>query len=101
MRGAKQMAVRSMETPSNSGSLRSLLHPRGQIYLFVGAAAIGLLAAWLGMTRLNIPLWSAAVGMVVLLSYPAMRKWQADRQQLGTPAMVLSILLVTQSLHTV
>jgi hypothetical protein len=95
------MAVRSIETPSNSGSLRSLLHPRGQTYLFAGAAAIGLLAAWLGMTRLNVPLWSAAVGMVVLLSYPAMRKWHADRQQLGTPAMVLSILLVTQSLHTV
>jgi hypothetical protein len=39
--------------------------------------------------------------MIGLLVYPALRKWQLDRQHLGTPAMVLSMLLVTQSLHTV
>jgi hypothetical protein len=95
------VATRLIEISAKRGSLGSLLHPRGQLYLFIGAAMIGLLVAWLGVTRLDIPLWGAAVCVVALLSYPAVRKWRGDRLQLGTPAMVLSILLVTQSLHTV
>jgi hypothetical protein len=95
------MAMPLIETPTKRGSLSSLLHPRGQIYLFAGAAMVGLLMAWLGVTRLNAPLWGAAVCVVTLLSYPAARKWRGDQLQLGTPAMILSILVVTQSLHTV
>ena len=34
-------------------------------------------------------------------AYPAVRKWRQDQRRLGTSAMVLSILLITQSLHTV
>jgi hypothetical protein len=95
------MATQLIETPTKRDSLGSLFHPRGQTHLFAGAAMIGLLAAWLSVTRLDIPLWGAAVCVVALLSYPAVRKWRGDRLQLGTPAMILSILVVTQSLHTV
>jgi hypothetical protein len=77
------------------------LHPRGQARLFAAALVAGVLAAWLSVTQLSLPLWGAAVSVIGLLIYPAARKWHADRQQLGTPAMVLSILLVTQSLHSV
>jgi hypothetical protein len=84
-----------------SGSLLSLLHPRGQARLLAGALITGLLAAWLSVTQLSIPLWGAAASVLALLIYPAVQKWRLDRQRLGAPAMVLSILLVTQSLHSV
>jgi hypothetical protein len=87
--------------PPVGGSLLSLLHPRGQTPRIIGALAASLLMGWLSVSRLSLPLWVAAAFTLALLIYPAARKWQADRQQLGTPAMVLSILLVTQSLHTI
>jgi hypothetical protein len=63
--------------------------------------AAGILLGWLTVTRLSMPLWSAAVFALALLSYPAVRKWRRDRQVLGTPAMILSILLATQGFHTI
>jgi hypothetical protein len=95
------MAIGHSHPPVAGGSLLSLLHPRGQARLFAGALAVGLPAAWLSVTQLSLPLWGAAASVVALLAYPAVRKWRLDRQRLGTPAMALSILLVTQSLHTV
>ena len=95
------LALIRRQLPTARSSLLSLLHPRGQAYLFTGALAAGLLVSWLGMTQLRLPLWAAAVCVLGLLVYPAMEKWRLDRPQLGTPAMALSILLVTQSLHTV
>jgi hypothetical protein len=95
------MAIGHNHPPIAGGSLLSLLHPRGQTRLFAGVLAAGLPAAWLSVTQLSLPLWGAAVSVVGLLVYPAMRKWRQDQRRLGTPAMVLSILLVTQSLHTV
>jgi hypothetical protein len=53
------------------------------------------------MTRLRAPLWAVVVIVLGLLLIPALRKWQADRAQFGTPVMVLSVLLATQSVHTV
>ena len=82
-------------------SLLALLHPRGQARLFGAALAAAVVLGWLSITRLSVPLWSAAILGVALLAVPALRKWHRDRQSLGSPAMVLSILLVTQSLHTV
>jgi hypothetical protein len=93
--------MRWYQTHAGHGSLLSLFHPRGQMRLFAGALAAGLLIGWLFVTRLSAPLWAAAVLVLGLLLYPAARKWGADRQRLGTPVMVLSILLVTQGLHTV
>jgi hypothetical protein len=82
-------------------SLLALLHPRGQTIGFGIAIAVGLGAGWLATTRLQLPLWSAVVIVVAALLYPVARKWQRDRQLLGTPAMVLSILLATQTFHTI
>jgi len=95
------VAISRNQLSATSGSLFSLLHPRGQARLFAGALVVGLLAGWLSVTQLSLPLWGAAVSVIGLLIYPAVQKWRQDRQRLGTPAMVLSILLVTQSLHSV
>jgi hypothetical protein len=90
-----------IHAPAHAGSLGTLLHPRGLQRPFAAALAGGLLVGWLAVSRLSLPLWAAALVVVVLLLLPAARKWHADRRALGTPAMVLGILLVTQSLHTV
>lgn len=95
------MGYSKRESLSGSGSLLSLLNPNGQLPLALYAAATGLLFGWLSVTRLAAPLWAAAALVVGLLAYPAARKWRVDRERLGTPAMVLSVLLVTQGLHTV
>jgi hypothetical protein len=86
---------------TESRSLRGLLHLRGQERLFAGALLVGLLLGWWSTTRLNLPLWGATVVALGLLAYPATRKWRADRRKLGTPIMVLGVLLSAQVLHTV
>lgn len=95
------MATRFIVSSATPGSLLTLLHFRGQERGFAVALTLGLLFGWLGMTRLSIPLWGVAALCIGLLLYPALRKWHADRRELGTPAMVLSILLATQTLHTI
>jgi hypothetical protein len=95
------MTQQAVAAPRTSASLLALLHPRGQTRWFAGALAAGLLAGGRGVTRLNAPVWAAAVAVLAALAYPALRKWSADRDRLGTPATVLSVLLVTQGLHTI
>lgn len=53
-------------TPYRAGSLRALLHPRGQGPLFAAALGAGLLLGWVGMTRLRLPLWGAAALLLAL-----------------------------------
>jgi hypothetical protein len=69
--------------------------------LFGAMLVASVLVGWLSMTRLSMPLWSAAVIGVALLAAPALLKWRRDREHLGTPIMVLSVLLATQSLHRI
>jgi hypothetical protein len=95
------MRINSQQSARLGGSLLTLLHPRGQAGLFILALAAATLAASFSVTRLSLPLWAAIAGALGFLLYPAARKWQADRRQLGTPAMLLSILLASQGLHTV
>ncbi len=95
------MATTWRQPSALNGSLLSLFHPRGQLRLFAGVLIAGLFAGWLGMTRLNMPLWGAVALAMGLLMYPAIRKWQHDWRQLGTPLTVLSVLLATQAFHTV
>lgn len=95
------MTIKSSQLHPDTAALLTLLHPRGQERLFAAASLAGLLLAWLSVTRLSIPLWGGIVLVLGLLFVPLFRKWQADRMLHGTPVMVLSVLLVTQSLHTV
>lgn len=95
------MMIINAQQRIRAGSLFSLLHPRGQTRLFAALLLVSLLAGWLSVTRLSAPIWGAILFGAGLLIYPAARKWQTDRERLGTPAMALSMLLVTQGLHTV
>lgn len=89
-----------MNTPITQLPLLALLHPRGQQRLLAGALGLGALLGWLAVTRLSMPLWSAAVLTLALLLYPAARKWRRDSELVGAPTTLLSVLLITQSLHT-
>jgi hypothetical protein len=82
-------------------TLLTLLQPRGQMMLFVALLEIGLVLGWLAVTQLSAPIWAAAMLVLVLILVPAIRKWQADRAVFGWPLTVMSILLATQSLHTI
>lgn len=95
------MALGMEQIAAPRGSLLTLLSPRGQGALVAGMLAAGLLLGWLAVSRLAAPLWVAAVLVVGLLLYPAVRKWRVERRIYGTPVMVLSILLMTQGFHTV
>lgn len=87
--------------PAPSGQLLELLHPRGHgrgiAAALVAGALLGGLAAW----QLGLPSWSAPAMTLGLLLAPLALKWRADRRSLGTPAMVLSILLISQGLHSI
>ncbi len=95
------MATEVDQPRGQPGSLHRLLHPRGQARLLAGMLGSGVLLGWLAVSRLNTPLWGAVVLVLSLLLYPATRKWQRDRHHVGTPGVVLSILLVTQGFHTI
>ena len=82
-------------------SLLDLLHPRGQLPLFLAFLTLGLIYSWLFVGWYGAPLWSAALLVVALLLVPALQKWQADRYELGWPLTVLGVLLVTQTLHSI
>ncbi|HMQ34495.1 MAG TPA: hypothetical protein PKD53_27410 [Chloroflexaceae bacterium] len=81
--------------------LVALLHPRGQgaaLTLALLAGAVwGTLATW----RLGLPAWVGPALALALLAPPLALKWRADYMRLGAPAMVLSVLLVAQGLHSV
>ena len=79
----------------------TLVHPRGQARLGIGLCILGVVLGWLAITRLAAPVWSVAVVLLALLLVPAVRKWRVDQRELGWPLTLLSVLLVTQGLHTV
>lgn len=91
----------SYSRQSARASLLALMHPRGQSAYFAVMLAAGMSAGWFSVARLGMPLWFAVALGLVLLAFPAMRKWRYDRSYLGTPMMVLSVLLATQTFHTI
>ena len=78
-----------------------LLHPRRATRLLLLALTIGLIAGGLLVALAGLPLWGGTVVAAGLLLYPAIRKWRDDLARWGLGAMVLSVLLVLQGLHTV
>lgn len=81
--------------------LWALLHPRGQAPAMGAALLAGALWGWLAVTRLGLPGWVGPALALALLTLPLALKWRADRRLLGAPATVLSILVITQGLHSV
>lgn len=83
------------------GQLWILLHPRGQGRTLVVALLAGTLAGILATWRFGLPSWVGPALTLLLFGPPLALKWRADYRLLGLPATVLSILLISQSLHSV
>jgi hypothetical protein len=95
------MALRLSRGPVARVPLLSLLNLRDNTRLFIVLLIIGLLAGWLAVAQLALPVWWAVVLTLSLLLYPAMRKWRTDERYWGRSIMVLSILLATQGFHSI
>lgn len=81
--------------------LLQLLNPRQHTRAVLWSLLAGLLASFLAMRFLGWPLWSATAIVLVALVPVGLRKWGDDRLRFGVTAMVLSIVLTAQGLHTI
>lgn len=81
--------------------LWALLHPRGQGRELGAALLAGTLLGSLGVRQLDMPGWIIPALTLGLLTLPLALKWRADRRLLGRPAMVFSVLLISQGLHSI
>lgn len=79
--------------------LLDLLNPRRFTPYLAGTLALALLVGALVVQSKLMPLWGAALGVLVALLAPAIPKWIDDRRRYGTPAMVLCILVAAQGFH--
>lgn len=95
------MAIGLNTTHGPRFPLLTLLHPRTQSRLLVVLLIVGVLLSSLGVTQIGLPVWLVAMMTLVLLLYPAVRKWRDDEHRWGIAVMVLSILLTLQGFHTV
>jgi hypothetical protein len=90
-------------TPA-SGSrfpLLALLNP-GRLSLAVGISfAIGLAAGLAGFYIFGLPRWSIAMIILLALLPVGVVKWRQDLRWYGATVMLLSIILVTQGMHTI
>jgi hypothetical protein len=79
----------------------ALLNP-GRLASVVAASFVAGLAAGLaGFEFLGLPRWSIAAIVLLALLPVGVVKWRADRRRYGLTVMLLSIILVTQGVHTI
>ncbi len=78
-----------------------LLHPRQHTRFVVISLLVGFVISVLAVRYLAWPLWAATAIMLVVLLPAGVAKWRNDRRLFGFTAMVLSIVLTTQGLHTI
>lgn len=81
--------------------LLQLLNPRQYTRIVLMSLLVGLLLAALAVSLLGWPLWAATAIVLVVLLPAGVLKWRDDRRLFGATAMVLSIVLTTQGLHTI
>jgi hypothetical protein len=78
-----------------------LLHPRRQTRIVIISLLVGFALSLLAVIFLSWPLWAATAIILVTLLPAGVVKWRNDRRLFGFTAMVLSIVLTTQGLHTI
>lgn len=81
--------------------LVQLLHPRQYTRAVLISLLVGVALGALAVIFLSWPLWAVTALVIVALIPAGVRKWQDDRRLFGATAMVLSIVLTTQGLHTI
>lgn len=79
----------------------ALLNPGRLAPAAAASFAAGLGTAWIGYRFFNFPLWSMTLIVLLALLPVGILKWRADRRRYGTTIMLLSVILVTQGVHTI
>ena len=78
-----------------------LLNPRPYLKPTLIALTIGLLSAWAAMQLWNAPLWAATFIVLGALLPVGVRKWRDELREHGWVIMLLSVVVITQGVHTI
>ena len=81
--------------------IMALLNPGRLAPAAGGSVTAGLAAAWVVYTFFGFPLWTMTLIVLLALLPVGILKWRADRRRYGTTIMLLSVILVTQGVHTI
>ena len=93
-------------TPSPAGlteifPILRLLNPGRLALPGIFSAAIGLAGAYYLIAVYGLPLWLGTLVVLLALTPVGIVKWREDRLRYGSTVMLLSIVLVTQGVHTI
>lgn len=77
----------------------TLLDPHETMPAFAVAGALGIGAGWLATQYAGLPIWSIWSITMAVVAVPLTFKWRADLRHFGLTGLVMSVLLVTQSVH--
>lgn len=79
----------------------ALLDP-GRLALPAAVSLVAGLAAAVALYRhFGLPLWTTTLVVLLALLPVGVHKWRQDRRRYGTTTMLLSMMLVTQGVHTI
>jgi hypothetical protein len=81
--------------------LLALLNPGRLAIPSAIALAIGLAAGWAAHVYAGLPLWAVTAIVLLALMPVGVVKWREDRRRYGATVMLLSIVLITQGVHTI
>lgn len=79
----------------------TLLNPGRLAPATAASFAAGLALGWSAYHFLAFPLWSITLIVLLALVPVGMVKWRGDLRQYGATVMLLSIILVSQGIHTI
>lgn len=81
--------------------LLALLNPGRFAAAAATSSAAGFALAWALYHFFAFPLWSLTLVVLLTLLPVGVQKWRDDLQRYGTTVMLLSIILVSQGIHTI
>jgi hypothetical protein len=87
--------------PFRLAPLLALLHPGRLAWPAAIALVIGLILGWSSFLVLGLPRWTITAIVLLVLLPVGILKWRDDLRRHGFTVMMLSILLITQGVHTI
>lgn len=81
--------------------LLALLNPGRLAPAVAVSFLVGLGLGWAGYRFLGFPFWSITAVVLVVMLPVGIVKWRADLRRYGATIMLLSIILVSQGVHTI
>lgn len=76
-------------------------NPRKINLISLASFLVGLVLGWAAYLVFSIPLWLITLIILLVLMPAGLVKWRIDRAKYGPTVMLLSIVLITQGLHTI